>query len=415
MANDCVIICEEIMPFIKIPNRHCNSIYFAILFPLGSIDDPNGKAGIAHLTEHMMFRKAGTLTQKDIYDKSESLGIKINAKTGKTFTYFKFACRKDVFDEAINLLSDMLKETHYTDKDLHREKAVVSAEILQTESTNMQVIFDSRWQESAFENPILGTGKSIEAISLQDVVEYKARLLNSDFSIVLVGNFNDTTVKCVTNLFPQKNFAANAEKSLRETNLPARQNVLQFVHDKSEVIDVYYSYYAADSFPDDVLCLFVLDNVLFRGDKAFVTEHLRENLGCVYEVESYFAKFSNQLNWIFKLTVHKNNLTKTLLNLEKLLHDFVLSERYFQYVKAFCCDNLPMLCDDLDYLCTSTLWNYTNLNLWLTPEEFAQRISQLNLKQCDEFLHRINQDKKVYIFGKIHRKLQQEIASIVKG
>lgn len=401
------------MPFIKIQKKHCQSIHFAIVFPIGSLDDPVGKCGVAHIVEHIAFRKAGKLTQEDIYDKCESLGVKIDAKTGKNFISFQFACRKSIFKTVLSLLYEMLKEQNYSQKDLQEEKSVVLAEIVQKEPTNMQLIFDSRWTNTAFSNSILGTETSIANISLTDIIKYKNKLFLTDFSIVLVGNFDETDLNCINNLFTKNPTKTDNLSCDFEQNIKSNQSNLQFIHDKGEIIDIYYSYHSKIESDSDALCLFVLDNIFFRGYKSFITEYLREKQGFVYEIDSDFAVYSDELNWIFQLTVKKSNLTETIKSLERLLHSFVLNEQYFQYVKAFCCDNLPMLYDDMDYLCSNTIWNYINLGMLLTPEEFAQKILNIPICQYNDFFKRIGSFKNVYIFGKTSNKMRKEIKSIL--
>lgn len=401
------------MSIVKIQKKYCRSIHFAVLFPMGSIDDPVEKSGTAHLVEHMTFKKAGQLTQQEIYDTCERLGVKIHARTGKNFMSFQFACRDDVFTTAVNLLSDMLKEQNYSDKDLSEEKLVVLAEILQDEQSTMQEIFDSRWSNVAFSNSILGSEKSLSNISLLDVKEFKCGLLASDFSIVLVGNFNDEDVEHVNELFVQHAPNTSVSGNVCQDNSIEQHSSVQFVADKSDIVDVYYSYHTTVKNNEDALCLYVLDNVLFRGDKAFVTEHLREKKGYIYEIDSDIGVFSNEINWIFKFTVKADNLANALADLEKLLGEFVLTEQYFRYIKAFTCDNIPMLYDDLYFLCGNTIWNCVNLDMLLTPKEFAQKIQEISFRQYNEFFKRISGVKQVYIFGKTSRKLRKEIKSLL--
>ena len=51
------------MQVIVIPNRKAPIVQQVVLYKAGSIDEPKGKGGIAHLLEHLMFR--GTYKFKD--------------------------------------------------------------------------------------------------------------------------------------------------------------------------------------------------------------------------------------------------------------------------------------------------------------------------------------------------------------
>lgn len=402
------------MRFTKIKKENCNSIYFGILFPVGSANDPEGKNGLAHLTEHLCFKKAGSMTQSQIYDQLEKLGAHIDAETGKTYISFQFGCRREIFADICKLLSAMLNETDYSEQNMREEKSVVIAEMLLEEKTNKQIIIDDRWSCPSLKNNVLGNEKTLANITLQDVAQLKNMLFALDYAVVLVGNFDDNDIETAERLFACNNRQPQVTLSLPSAKRSQEPTKLNFIFDRSERLDVYYSYCTKVESNDDALCACVLDNALFRGYKAYVTERLREKFGYIYEIDSNFDVYGGEINWIFNFSVHRKNLTSAIQRLEELLQNFVLDEACFQYVKAYFCDELPVLYDDLNYLCNQTLESFQGFGQWFTPQEFADRIRQISFERYNDFYKRVSLSKEVYIFGKTSFRDRKSIRSAVK-
>lgn len=91
-------------------NKKCfNIVSILILVKTGSVNEPIKFRGMSHFIEHMFFK--GThkrLTQIEIAHIIDKYGGILNAYTDKENTGYYIKINKDYFDEAFDVITDML-------------------------------------------------------------------------------------------------------------------------------------------------------------------------------------------------------------------------------------------------------------------------------------------------------------------
>ena len=65
-----------------------HSVYVAVHYDVGSKDDPNGRAGLAHLFEHLMFKAPKHGSGKSVHGLLEEAGTHVNAYTNRDETLY---------------------------------------------------------------------------------------------------------------------------------------------------------------------------------------------------------------------------------------------------------------------------------------------------------------------------------------
>ncbi len=90
------------------------------------MDDPIGKAGLAHYFEHLMFETTGKFT--DIEATMSSIGAQFNAFTTKEYTcYYELVPKKDL-PLAMEVEADRMGSFNVTQDKIDREKNIVLEE-----------------------------------------------------------------------------------------------------------------------------------------------------------------------------------------------------------------------------------------------------------------------------------------------
>ena len=175
--------------------EHLESASVGLWVKAGSRDEKENEHGIAHLLEHMAFKGTNTRNAQDIVTEIENVGGDINAATGvETTAYYARVLKKDV-KLAINIFADILTDSVFDETELEREKHVIVQEIGASQDDPAELIYDY-FHETAFQNqaigrPILGSVKSIEGFSADNLRDY----LNSHYQghnmvLAAVGNVN---------------------------------------------------------------------------------------------------------------------------------------------------------------------------------------------------------------------------------
>jgi len=107
---------------------------FAVSYGAGSVDDPPGKEGLAHLAEHLAFRaRPGGPGSPRLWDRLLSSGMAFNATTAPDHTdYFEIG-KPDQLEELLNIEADRMRDplAGLGEKEFLAERGVVAAELAQ--------------------------------------------------------------------------------------------------------------------------------------------------------------------------------------------------------------------------------------------------------------------------------------------
>ena len=96
---------------------------------VGGRDEPEGKEGIAHLFEHMLFKGTKERGVGEIAKTIEAAGGDINAYTAPEQTVYHITIASDYFDTAMDVLADAVTNSTFDEDELEKEKLVVIEEI----------------------------------------------------------------------------------------------------------------------------------------------------------------------------------------------------------------------------------------------------------------------------------------------
>src|SRR5438876_4383034 len=106
------------------------SVTCFVMLAAGSRYETRETNGIAHFTEHMLFK--GTKrrpTARDIAGEIDAIGGEFNAFTSKEFTGYYVKCAAESRDVALDVLVDMLRHSKFDSEEIEREKGVIVEEM----------------------------------------------------------------------------------------------------------------------------------------------------------------------------------------------------------------------------------------------------------------------------------------------
>jgi predicted Zn-dependent peptidase len=183
-------------------NQKCfNIVSILILVKTGSINEPLKFRGISHFLEHMFFK--GThkrLTQIDIAHIIDKYGGILNAYTDKEHTGYYIKINKNYFDEAFDVITDMLTNSLFLPKDLETEKKVVLNEMRQRLS-NPSYQNNVKFYEMIFKNNklgkrVIGHPSDIKSFNRNLLLAYLTQFYKPEnMTLVVVGDININNTK----------------------------------------------------------------------------------------------------------------------------------------------------------------------------------------------------------------------------
>lgn len=129
---------------------HC-----ALVINAGTRDEQANEYGLAHFTEHAIFK--GTTHRKafQVNCRLENRGGELNAYTTKEDTTIHATTLKADFSKAVELIADVAFNSTFPEHELQKEREVIIDEINTYKDSPADMIFDS-FEDLIFEGSELG-------------------------------------------------------------------------------------------------------------------------------------------------------------------------------------------------------------------------------------------------------------------
>lgn len=143
---------------------------------VGSRSEPDGKGGLAHLVEHMVFKGARGRDARAIAEAIEDVGGSLNAWTSRDQTLFHARTLAADVGLGLELIADLVRAPKLDEAELQREHLVILSELGECLDAPDDLIHD-RLFEAAFGDqplarPVLGNEQSIRGLNRQDCVQW---------------------------------------------------------------------------------------------------------------------------------------------------------------------------------------------------------------------------------------------------
>ena len=170
--------------------------YCALGVAAGSRMEPFRQNGLAHLTEHMLFKGTQKRSAYHINNRLERLGGELNAYTTKEELVVHATVLKDDLAKALDLLSDIFFHSTFPEQELAKEKEVIADEISSYKESPPELIVDE-FDQLLFEGhplaaPILGTKNSLAQIKRSDLFDFAQRFfVPSQMVLSVVANISE--------------------------------------------------------------------------------------------------------------------------------------------------------------------------------------------------------------------------------
>jgi predicted Zn-dependent peptidase len=290
LKNGIVLITE--------PAKHFKSLSIGVWVKGGSRHESPAQAGMAHFLEHMMFKGTGKRSALDIARDVDLVGGDFNAMTTREYTCFHLTLPHKEVDFALELLTDILKDSRFDPMELERERKVVLQEFAMVEESPEEwvheVLFDKAFGRHPLGRPILGTEKVLKSFTREDVMKYfEQHYFSKNIVITMAGDLrHELAVRKLERLLG----------GLRGKRRPIPQGSLRRpkfhpgVHLIRRDTDQAHITISCESYPIDHsnrLAVFLLNAYLGGNMSSALWQEIREKRGFAYTVYSSLAHFTD--------------------------------------------------------------------------------------------------------------------------
>ena len=179
-----------------------------IRYEVGSVDEQEGKTGLSHALEHMMFKGTAQVPSGEFSRRVSALGGEDNAYTSNTGTvYFENIAAKNL-PKVLEMEADRMANLNFNDKDFLNEMSVIREERRQrTEDSPggalYEQLLDKMYQKRYNRAPVIGYMNDLRALKPEDLRQwYRQWYVPNNATLVVVGDVNAAdTLKTVERLF----------------------------------------------------------------------------------------------------------------------------------------------------------------------------------------------------------------------
>ena len=169
-------------------------------FRVGSRHEVEGKTGLAHLFEHLMFNEIEGRGPGEFDRKLEEAGAESNASTWLDWTQYNIAIPKEQLGLVLTLESERMSKLVLREPQVTSEKEVVANERRyrvddDVEGAVNELLWATAFTKHAYKWPTIGWMKDIEGFTTQDCEAfYRAYYAPNNAALVISGDFKTADV-----------------------------------------------------------------------------------------------------------------------------------------------------------------------------------------------------------------------------
>ena len=182
----------------------------------GSMDEVNGKTGVAHVLEHMMFKGTDKVKAGEFSRLVAAVGGRENAFTSRDYTASFQQVEKSKLEDVIKLEADRMSNLNFDDAEFLKEIQVIMEERrLRTEDNPSSLLNESlmatAYMSSPYRHPVIGWMNDLQNMKASDARDwYRSWYKPNNATVVISG---DVDAKKVLNMV-EKYYGAAAAHDL---------------------------------------------------------------------------------------------------------------------------------------------------------------------------------------------------------
>ncbi len=270
------------------PMPQAQSVSCFVMLAAGSRYETRETSGIAHFTEHMVFKGTERRpTARDIAGEVDAIGGEFNAFTGKEYTGYYVKCAAEHRDVALDVLVDMLRNSKFEPEEIDREKGVIVEEMnmyFDTPRDYISGVYDGLvFGDHPLGWDIIGEKATVRAATRETFLGYLGRWYKPSRMVVGVGGrIGDDLLARVGELLGD---LADAETGEPEPAPPVPNESRVRVHAKdSDQAHLCLGVRSRELTHPDRYALHVLATILGGGMSSRLFTEVRERRGLAYYV-----------------------------------------------------------------------------------------------------------------------------------
>ncbi len=300
---------------------------------IGSIYENISEKGISHFIEHMLFKGTKSRDNEKLNMDLENLGGEYNAYTDNNSTVYSITSLNEELENGIEILSDMLRNSIFPEKEMEKEREVILAEIRTSrddiEDLSFKKVNEIAFKSSPLKYETIGNEKTVKSLNRHKLMEfYEKYYVPNNCCISIVSPYEHEDVSdMIWKYFSEwiwKEF--KRQEVIVENNIPGKKISYKKHIEQSTII---YLFTFHDISKEEELALRILNHKFGESANSILFRKLREEKGFAYDVYTDLD-LTNFVKTLYIYTaVGEENIDESLKVIDKCIEQIKSEEIVF--------------------------------------------------------------------------------------
>ena len=359
-------------------------------------------SGIAHFTEHTLFKGTEHKSSSVINGYLDRLGGELNAYTTKEEIVLHATILKEDLSKANSLLMEIATEATFPDNEVNTERGVVIDEIKSYKDSPSEDVYD-RFEEKLFRGhslsmPILGTPQSVRATSAEELRRfYKEKFVPGSMVFTIVADIDEKRMEADLLRTLDKFFSGSGMVSGEMTRPESisLDNVFdEVINKRNHEANAVIGGYAPSLYEErERIATSLMSNILGGpAMNSILNDILREKHGWVYGVESSYTQYSDTGIMAISLGCERENTEKCIDAVRReisKLQDNALTDRKLRAAKKQFLGQIAISSDNGESQCLSMGKSLLAYGRVASAEEIKREIEAVSADMIRDMACRI--------------------------
>ncbi len=385
------------LTILTVPVPTAESITVSMFYKVGSRYEDARINGLSHFLEHLHFKGTKKYpTAKKLSEVVDSIGGEFNANTGKEHTQYFIRAASQHLPLVFELLTDMMQNPLFDEKEMNREKGVIIEEINMYKDNpqiHVEALFEETlWPATPLGRDIAGTPEVISASKRQDIIDYRKKFYQPSNTIIAVsGKYNDAQLDELIKKYwarvPDQKVAPYTKVAYKQS--APRLKVENKVTEQAHMIVGFPAFGYGDK---RNFALRILTTVLGGGMSSRLFIQIRERRGLAYYVGATSNNYLDTGNFLIqaglKVASAPQALDTILQELRKLCENGITTKE-LKKAKEYLKGKIALALEDSH----SQLDWYLNQQAFVgklrTPKEMFEELEKVTLEDVDKVIEEV--------------------------
>lgn len=308
------------------------TIAIGVWISSGSRYENGTNSGIANFLEHMLYRGTGKRSQTQLVTDLEKMGARFDSYTSREHNAFFVQCFAKDVENAVELLSDVLRNSKLDQGALETERTRILCEINKAAENPSEVVFDylhdAAFQGTPMAKSIHGTEQTVKSLTKNDLRKYiDAHYIPSGMVLSAVGNVEHSKIaKLAERYFGDlptgRSGNVHDSKGIRFTGSEFlyRNDDMPFMYGALAVEGVGFSH--PDSIPLKVASTMIGDwdctQLSSANAATIVTQKISAGYG-VHQLKSFSINYGNCGLFGFYIVMNGSDVATTTFGMKEVI------------------------------------------------------------------------------------------------